>query len=107
MRARIKGTDIIVECKGVGTMLNDTGKGIGCRYLTGDLKGANETIPADCLVEIEGVDWTKLYPSMVINFTAALLANRVRKTPDYKREMINTAFEYADEIKKRIDNKML
>jgi hypothetical protein len=49
-KVRIKGTDIYVECLGIGS--SPTGHiGIECKYLNGEYKNATEVIPGDCLVE--------------------------------------------------------
>ena len=49
-KVRIKGTDIYVECIGIGS--SPTGHiGIECKYLNGEYKNATEVIPGDCLVE--------------------------------------------------------
>jgi hypothetical protein len=108
MKARIKGTDIIVECKGIGTILGNEGSGIECRYLTGEHKGASETIPGDCLVEMDGdLNWRELHASMVANFTVASLA-RMGGMPadeDTRRLIVNAAFDMADDIEKRLRNR--
>ena len=44
-KVRIKGTDIYVKCIGASS------GGMICKYLNGDLKGAGDVIPDDCLVE--------------------------------------------------------
>ena len=108
MKARIKGTDIIVECKGIGTMLSDSGKGVGCRYLTGEHKGASEAIPGDCLVEMDGeINWKELHAMMVANFTMASLARLGGMPVDEsaRREIVDAAIEMADDIEKRLKNK--
>jgi len=108
MKARIKGTDIIVECMGIGTMLNDRGKGIECHYLTGEHKGAYETIPGDCLVEMDGdVNWKEHHVLMVANFTVASLARLGGMPADEsaRREIVDAAIEMADDIEKRLRGK--
>lgn len=47
MKARIKGTNTIVECRGIGTLINEN-KGIECKHIDGSI----EVIPADCLIEL-------------------------------------------------------
>ena len=60
MKARIKGTNIIVKCiriDGDG-FFGGKDKGIYCQYINGEHPGAYETIPGDCLIEIEeAFDW--------------------------------------------------
>ena len=108
MKSRIKGTDIIVECKGIGTMLNDRGKGVMCRYLTGEHKGASEAIPGDCLVEMDGdINWKEFRATMVANFTVASLARLGGMPADEnaRREIVDAAIEMADDIEKRLKKK--
>lgn len=105
MKARIKGTDIIVECKGIGTILGNEGSGIECKYLTGEHKGAIEAIPGDCLVEMDGeINWKELHAMMVMNFTVASLARLGGMPADEsaRREIVDAAIEMADDIKKRL-----
>ena len=53
MKARIKGTNEIVECLGID-MICDTIKGIECVHSN----GGGEIIPGDCLIELENdFDW--------------------------------------------------
>lgn len=53
MKARIKGTNTIVECIRIDGFFGERGKGIYCQYINGEHPGAYETIPGDCLIEIE------------------------------------------------------
>lgn len=53
MKARIKGTNTIVECIRIDGFFGEKGKGIYCQYVNGEHPGAYETIPGDCLIELE------------------------------------------------------
>ena len=105
MKARIKGTDIIVECKGIGTLLGTGGSGIDCHYLTGDNKGAYETIPGDCLVELtDEPNWKEKRVDMVTNFTVSSLV-RLGGMPvdeDIRRGIVDAAIDMADYIESRL-----
>jgi hypothetical protein len=58
MKARIKGTNTIVECIKIDGFFGEKGKGVYCQYINGEIPGAYETIPGDCLIEIENdFDW--------------------------------------------------
>ena len=104
MKARIKGTDIIVECSGVGTSPSNDGKGIECRYLTGRHKGASETIPGDCLVELDGEpNWKELRYSTIANFTITAIAKAGMPADEsVRRNIVDAATEMADYIEKRL-----
>jgi hypothetical protein len=53
MKARIKGTNTIVECIRIDGFFGEKGKGVYCQYINGEHPGAYETIPGDCLIELE------------------------------------------------------
>lgn len=108
MKARIKGTDIIVECKGIGTLLGTDDSGIECRYLTGPDKNATETIPGDCLVELtDEPNWKEKRVDMVVNFTVASLV-RLGGMPvdeDIRRGIVDAAIDMADYIESRLKDR--
>ena len=105
MKARIKGTDIIVECKGIDMMLGENGKGVRCRYLNGENKGAGEVIPGDCLVEMEP-DWEERHFNLVSNFVVASLARCGMSADEgVRRNIIDAAIEMADDIERRLKDR--
>ena len=53
MKARIKGTNTIVECIRIDGFFEEKGKGVYCKYINGEHPGGYETIPGDCLIELE------------------------------------------------------
>ena len=78
MKARIKGTNILVECKGIGVGLGDNIKGISCKYINGPHRGATEVIPGECLVECDVKrDYTQLRNQAAIAAMQSLLSNEI------------------------------
>ncbi len=108
MKARIKGTDVIVECQGIGEILGNGGSGVRCKYLTGEHKGTIETIPGDCLVELnDHPNWKELRANMVMSFTVSSLV-RLGGMPadeEVRRDIVDAAIEMADYVESRLKDK--
>ena len=90
MKARIKGTNIIVKCEGVGTSFNGY-KGIMCEHID----GSREVIPADCLIEIgekfdikEQFNWQSFRAESAKDILCAII-------PRYEGSIDKEVVEYA------------
>lgn len=74
MKARIKGTSIIVEGIRVGDFFGEKGKGVYCQYINGEHPGAYETIPCDCLIELENdFDWQSFRAELAKDILCAII----------------------------------
>lgn len=108
MRARIKGTDIVVDCERIDEISSDHSPGIRCKYLTGEFEGTHETIPGDCLVEMKSnIDWEKLNVSMIIDFVSASIVNlgEIPTDRETRMKMIDSAIELANDLEEKLKNK--
>lgn len=56
MKARIKGTDRIVDCEEIVVSPAGNIKGFKCRDINSKME-IEEVIPAGCLIEIQDFDW--------------------------------------------------
>lgn len=119
MKARIKGTNILVECKGIGVGLHDNIKGIDCIYINGPHRGASEVIPGECLVECDVKrDYKQLHNQAAIAAMQSLLSNEVyfkrlcdffdcADSPSYKliKQVNYQAIKVADDLINELKNK--
>ena len=77
MKARIKGTNTLVECERVSSIGNNS-FGIKCKYINGPEAGVIEVIPGDCLVECDVKhDYKQLRNQAAIAAMQSLLSNEV------------------------------
>lgn len=111
MKARIKGTNTIVKCKGIGTLINEN-KGIECQHIDGSI----EVIPADCLIELgdsfdlkEPFNWqsfrnqaAKDILCQTINFETISVGGKSRINEE---RAVKKAIVYADELIKQLKEK--
>lgn len=98
MKARIKGTNIIVECLDTGTLINEN-KGIECKHSN----GAIEVIPGDCLVELEDTfDWQSFRAEAAKDILCAMVpdAHNIIGTGN-----VEYAIMIADELIKQLKEK--
>ena len=98
MKARIKGTNVIVECIDTGTLINEN-KGIECRHSN----GAIEVIPGDCLIELESTfDWQSFRNQAAKDILCAL----IHKTDNFiGKDSAGYAIMIADELIKKLKEK--
>lgn len=97
MKARIKGTNIIVECIGIGTLINEN-NGIKCKHSN----GAMEVIPGDCLVELENdFDWKSFRAEAAKDILCHLLGDRYTGDSDNKG-FVFQAIGIANELVKQL-----
>lgn len=111
MKARIKGTNTIVECKGVGTLVNEN-KGIECQHID----GAIDVIPADCLIELgesfdikEPFNWQSFRAEAAKDILCATLSGGTASgmigiIPE-KETIVKASIEIADELIKQLKEK--
>ena len=104
MKARIKGTNTIVECTDTGTLINEN-KGIECRHSN----GAIEVIPGDCLVELENeFDWQSFRAEAAKDILCAVLPRLEIIDGDFQQSIenaINNSINVADELIKQLKEK--
>lgn len=111
MKARIKGTNIIVECKGIGTLINEN-KGIECKHIDGSI----EVIPADCLIELgesfdlkEPFDWQSFRAEAAKDILCATLSGGIASGAagilEKKELIVERSIEIADELIKQLKEK--
>lgn len=98
MKARIKGTNIIVECKGIGTLTNEN-KGIECKHTDGSV----EVIPADCLIEVsdtfdikEQFDWKSFRVEAAKDILCAVLPRIEIIDGNFQQSIVNTIYNSVD-----------
>ncbi|MBP5723805.1 MAG: hypothetical protein J6X18_09585 [Bacteroidales bacterium] len=97
MKARIKGTNTIVECLDTGTLINEN-KGIECKHSN----GAIEVIPGDCLMEIENdFDWQSFRAEAAKDILCAMIARGEKAKPI----VVDIAIDGADELIKQLKEK--
>lgn len=103
MKARIKGTNTIVECIRIEGFLGEKGKGIRCQYINGEHPGAYETIPGDCIIEIENdFDWQ----SFRVEAAKDILCALIHKTDNFiGKDSAGYAIMIADELIKQLKEK--
>ena len=74
MKAKVKGTNTIVECIRIEGFFGEKGKGVYCQYINGEHPGAYETIPGDCLIELENdFDWQSFRAEAAKDIMCAVL----------------------------------
>lgn len=100
MKARIKGTNTIVECIETGKLINGD-KGILCRHSDGAL----EVIPGDCLIELDNdFDWQSFRVEAAKDFVAALIS-----VIDYEHNsdenIVKNAINLSEELIKQLKEK--
>ena len=99
MKARIKGTNEIVECLEIG-LWGDKSKGIRCKYSN----GSYEVIPGDSLIEIEDTfDWQSFRNQAAKDILCAMLGNK--RNTDFCPDKIGFSIKYADELIKQLKEK--
>ena len=106
MKARIKGTNTVVECIRVDSFFGEIGKGVYCQYINGEHPGAYETIPGDCLIELENnYDWQSFRAEAAKNFVS-IMCNHKYDTKEERYPVIcNEAIKLADELIKQLKEK--
>lgn len=111
MKARIKGTNTIVECIRIDGFFGEKGKGIYCQYINGEHPGAYETIPGDCLVEIENnFDWQSFRNQAAKDILCAIInrENSFTKNGEvvvFHKDFIEMAIEDADVLISKLKEK--
>jgi hypothetical protein len=106
MKARIKGTNTIVECIRIDGFFGEKGKGVYCQYINGEHPGAYETIPGDCLIEIENdFDWQSFRAEAAKDILCAMLTDqRISEIMPYK-DLVRMSLECTDELIKQLKEK--
>jgi hypothetical protein len=105
MKARIKGTNTIVECIRIDGFFGEKGKGVYCQYINGEHPGAYETIPGDCLIEIENdFDWQSFRAEAAKDILCHLLNDRYSGDGD-NNSFVMQAIGIADELIKQLKEK--
>lgn len=105
MKARIKGTNTIVECLDTGTLINGN-KGIECRHSN----GAIEVIPGDCLIELENdFDWQSFRAEaakdiLCVVLEKAISSGNLSSIKQYP-ELIHECIVISDELIKQLKEK--
>lgn len=111
MKARIKGTNTIVECKGIGTLVNEN-KGIECQHIDGSI----EVIPADCLIELgesfdikEPFNWQSFRAEAAKDILCAVISGGISSgagsiIPE-KENLVKVSIDIADELVKQLKEK--
>lgn len=109
MKARIKGTNIIVECIRIDGFFGEKGKGIYCQYINGEHPGAYETIPGDCLIELENTfDWQSFHAEAAKDILCAVLPRIEIIDGDFHQTIenaISNSIDVADELIKQLKEK--
>jgi hypothetical protein len=105
MKARIKGTNTIVECVDTGTLINEN-KGIECRHSN----GAIEVIPGDCLIELENdFDWQSFRAEAAKDILIAVLngviSSGATSTLLEEEKIVKGVIEITDELIKQLKEK--
>lgn len=103
MKARIKGTDTVVECLQIGVLINEN-KGIECKYPN----GAIEVIPGDCLVEIESFDWQSFRTEAAKDILCAVLPEIKIIDSNFQQSIenaISNSIDVADKLIKQLKDK--
>jgi len=106
MKARIKGTNTIVECIDTGTLINEN-KGIECRHSN----GAIEVIPGDCLIELENdFDWQSFRALAAKDILCAIINRESSFTRNGEvvvshKDFIEMAIEDADVLIAKLKEK--
>lgn len=98
MKARIKGTNTIVECIDTGTLINEN-KGIECRHSN----GAIEVIPGDCLIELENdFDWQSFRVEAAKDILCAIIS---QPNLGYYGDEVENAVIFADKLISKLKEK--
>lgn len=96
MKARIKGTNIIVECIDTGTLINEN-KGVECKHSN----GATEVIPGDCLIELENdFNWQSFRAEAAKDILCAMIAKFGTSSID-----MNDVVNWADSLISKLKEK--
>lgn len=107
MKAKIKGTNTIVKCRGIGTLINEN-TGIECQHIDGSI----EVIPADCLIELsesfdikEPFNWQSFRNQAAKDILCAMLTDqRISETTPYK-DLVKRSLECTNELIKKLKEK--
>jgi hypothetical protein len=103
MKARIKGTNTIVECIKIDGFFGEKGKGVYCQYINGEIPGAYETIPGDCLIEIENdFDWQSFRAEAAKDILCAIIS---QPNLGYYGEEVENAVIFADKLISKLKEK--
>jgi hypothetical protein len=103
MKARIKGTNTIVECIKIDGFFGEKGKGVYCQYINGEIPGAYETIPGDCLIEIENdFDWQSFRAEAAKDILCSLISDG---SIPITNESVAKSIELADKLVKQLKEK--
>ena len=107
MKARIKGTNIIVECIRIDGFFGEKGKGVYCQYINGEHPGAYETIPGDCLIEMENnFDWQSFRNQAAKDILTGIVSHSgVSISSTDAHRLTELALTYADELVKQLKEK--
>ena len=109
MKARIKGTNTIVECIRIDGFFGEKGKGVYCQYINGEHPGAYETIPGDCLIELENdFDWQSFRAEAAKDILCAVLPRIAIIDGDIQQSIenaISNSIDVADELIKQLEEK--
>jgi hypothetical protein len=112
MKARIKGTNTIVECRGIGTLINEN-KGIECQHIDCSI----EVIPADCLIELsesfdikEPFNWESFRNQTAKDILCDMIRNEgvadERNVDDFTKDnQVKDAVLYADKLISKLKEK--
>ena len=109
MKARIKGTNTIVECIRIDGFFGEKGKGVYCQYINGEHPGAYETIPGDCLTELENdFDWKSFRAEAAKDILCAVLPRIKIIDGDFQQSIenaISNSIDVADKLIKQLKEK--
>lgn len=111
MKARIKGTNTIVKCRGIGTLINEN-KGIECQHIDGSI----EVIPADCLIELgesfdikETFNWQSFCNQASKDILCATISGGIAcgatDLMGEKENIVKLSIEIADELISQLKEK--
>jgi hypothetical protein len=105
MKARIKGTNTIVECIRIDGFFGEKGKGVYCQYINGEHPGAYETIPGDCLIELENdFDWQSFRAEAAKDILCSIIQSGYYGE-DRIAHQSELAVGYANELVKQLKEK--
>jgi hypothetical protein len=103
MKARIKGTNTIVECIRIDGFFGEKGKGVYCQYINGEHSGAYETIPGDCLIELENdFDWQSFRAEAAKDILCAIIS---QPNLGYYGDEVENAVIFVDKLISKLKEK--
>lgn len=108
MKARIKGTNTIVECIRIEGFFGEKGKGVYCQYINGEHPGAYETIPGDCLIELENdFDWESFRAEAAKDILCAMIGEVIkqRNGSDLIDNTVRSAIVITDNLISKLKEK--